>query len=136
MLLWVLLFLFLEGCWLYCLVDAALTPAEEYRGLPKTRWIGIIVATFIVGAIAWLVARRRSGWSRSWVADPARHLTLASMDDLTWYPGTAPDGAIARHPAGRSRQAGLTEVCCPDDDPEFLRLLDSRIRGTSTDAGD
>ena len=54
----VLFVLFLAGCWLYCLADAALTPAVEYRGLSKSTWIYIISATFIVGALAWLIARR------------------------------------------------------------------------------
>ena len=53
----VLLTLFMVGCWLYCLSDAALTPAVAYRGLPKRAWIAIIVATFILGAIAWLLAQ-------------------------------------------------------------------------------
>ena len=54
----VLFVLFLAGCWLYCLTDAALTPAVEYRGLSKSTWICIISATFIAGALAWLIARR------------------------------------------------------------------------------
>ena len=40
----VLFVLFLAGCWLYCLTDAALTPAVEYRGLSKSTWICIISA--------------------------------------------------------------------------------------------
>ncbi len=143
MLLSVVLFvLFLAGCWLYCLTDAALTPAREYRGLPKAAWVGIISATFIVGAMAWLVARRRSWRTRSWSVYQAGPGALGSpLDtDLTWYPRwTAADDAIARHPAGRSRKAargGWTAPRGPDDDPEFLRLLDRRIRGTSADAGE
>ena len=54
----VLFVLFLAGCWLYCLTDAALTPARSFRGLPKRAWIIIIAATFIVGAIAWIFSRR------------------------------------------------------------------------------
>jgi len=135
----VLFVLFLAGCWLYCLTDAALTPASEFRRLTKGAWIGIIAATFIAGAIAWLITRR------SWRAKslPDSHtalLTLASHDepDFTWHTRwTAADDAIARHPAGRSRMPvdGLIPKG-PDDDPDFLRLLDQRIRGTSADAGD
>jgi len=140
----VLFVLFLAGCWLYCLADAALTPAAEYRGLPKAAWIAIITATFIVGALAWFVARRPQR-ARSWATGHpgyAEYVPLPDLDDddFTWYAHqTAADEAIARHPAGRSRNAaldGLTVPKGPDDDPEFLRQLDRRIRGTSADAGE
>jgi hypothetical protein len=132
----VLFVLFLAGCWLYCLTDAALTPAREYRGrLPKRTWIFLITATFIIGAIAWLIARR--AWRASpWTSSQAL-LTLASHgdEDFTWYERwTAADDAIARHPAGRSRNTagdGCTVPKGPDDDPEFLRQLGHHIRGTS-----
>jgi len=162
----VLFVLFLAGCWLYCLTDAALTPATEYRGLPKAAWIGIIAATFIVGAIAWLVARR-SARTQSWATGYVGRATLVDPADTdpTWYPywvaadladsagaadaqdadaadtdaaDTDAAAAVARHPAGRSRKAraGRHIPLGPDDDPEFLRHLDSRIRGTSSDPGE
>jgi hypothetical protein len=138
--------LFLAGCWLYCLTDAALTPAAEYRGLPKAAWIGIIAATFIVGAIAWLIARR-SARTQSWATAYVGRATLVDPADTdpTWYPywvaadvADSADAAAARHPAGRSRktQGGRSIPVGPDDDPEFLRQLDSRIRGTSSDPGE
>ena len=137
----VLLILFLDGCWLYCLVDAALTPAAEYRGLRKAAWIGIIAVTFIVGAIAWLVGRHRSRRTRAWVTGHAGRVTLATPGNagFTWYQGAAADEAIARHPASRGRHVflrGWTAARGPDDDPEFLRLLERQIRGTSADAGE
>jgi hypothetical protein len=145
----VLFVLFLAGCWLYCLTDAALTPAAEYRGLPKAAWIGIIAATFIVGAIAWLVARRAAR-AQTWPTFYAGRATLVDPADTdpSWYPHwvaadvadapDAADAAVARHPAGRSRKTrdGRPIPIGPDDDPEFLRQLDSRIRGTSSDPGE
>ncbi len=137
----VLFVLFLAGCWLYCLTDAALTPAREFRRLPKATWIAIIALTFIAGAIAWLIARR-SWRARSLPASTAALLPLASQGDadFNWYTRwTAADDAIARHPAGRSRKPaadGGPAHKGPDDDPDFLRLLDQRIRGTSADAGE
>src|SRR5215472_17723924 len=104
--------LFLAGCWLYSLTDAALTPAAEYRGLPKAAWIAIIAATFIVGAIAWLVARR-SARAQSWATAYVGRATLVDPADTdpTWYPywvaadvADSADAAAARHPAGRSRK--------------------------------
>jgi ABC-type nickel/cobalt efflux system permease component RcnA len=136
----VLFVLFLAGCWLYCLTDAVLTPAREYRGLRKSTWLSIIAMTFIVGAIAWLIVRR-SWRSRSWQADHDAFVTLASHGDgdVAWDTHwTAADDAVARHPAGRSRKAGADGPALkgPDDDADFLRLLDHRIRGTSADAGE
>jgi len=161
----VLFVLFLDGCWLYCLADAALTPAEEFPGLSKITWLCIIVATFIVGAIAWLIARR--SWpARSWAAsqgtrpasptssdtDPAWFANWMAFDgnDGTGNDGAGTDGtgndgagatdaAVARHPAGRSKKAaqeGWIAPKGPDDDVEFMRLLDRRIHGTSPDSGE
>ena len=59
MLLSVALFtLFMTGFWLYCLTDAILTPAAEFRSLPKPAWIVVITVTFVGGAIAWLIVRQ------------------------------------------------------------------------------
>jgi hypothetical protein len=125
--------LFLAGCWLYCLADAALTPADEYPGWPKRDWVVIIAVTFIVGALAWLIARRRSR-ARHWPPATLDHLLVRLGEaNITWYPhpplaGTA-DAALARHPAGRSRMTGGQVPVGPDDDPEFLRQLTRRIQG-------
>lgn len=110
----VLFALFLAGCWLYCLTDAALTPAAEFPGLPKPVWIAVIVLTFILGAIAWYITRKL--WRiRYWPASPA-----------------GPADALARHPASRSRNTPRrTAPIGPDDDPEFLRMLDRLISGSS-----
>jgi hypothetical protein len=138
----VLFVLFLAGCWLYSLTDAALTPARDFPGLSKPAWISIISTTFIFGAVAWLIARRSFATDKSWTTNQAGRPTLAgpSDTDFGWYTQwTAADDAIARHPAGRSRKAGAngwTIPKGPDDDPEFLRQLDHRIKGTSADAGE
>jgi hypothetical protein len=138
----VLFVLFLAGCWLYSLTDAALTPARDFRGLSKPAWISIISTTFIIGAVAWLIARR-SRATKSWATSQPGRTTLAagpSDEDFGWYTQwTAADDAIARHPAGRSRKAdanGWTMPKGPDDDPDFLRQLDHRIKGTSADTGE
>jgi hypothetical protein len=130
--------LFLAGCWLYCLTDAALTPAGEYAGWAKRTWIVVIAVTFIAGAIAWLIARRHSR-AMHWPPTAVDHLTLVSLGDglgganITWYPDrqtpNAADAALARHPAGRSRMLGRQAPIGPDDDPEFLRQLAKRIQG-------
>ena len=129
----VLFVLFLAGCWLYCLTDAALTPAAEFPGMRKPVWITAIAVTFIVGAIAWVIARKR--WRAGY-----RPLRSAAHPSLTgWhYPETADTAfrgaprdaaeALARHPATRSKNTPAVPIG-PDDDPEFLRELAQRIRG-------
>jgi hypothetical protein len=110
----VLFVLFLAGCWLYCLTDAALTPAAEFPGLRKGVWVTAIAATFILGALAWVIVR--------YVYRPAR-----SIDAIL-----ATEVALARHPASRARQADSSVQALPigpDDDPEFLHRLAERIRG-------
>lgn len=115
----VLFVLFLAGCWLYCLTDAALTPSSAFPGLRKQVWIAIISVTFILGAVAWVIARYRSRSTRavdSFLAAEAR----------------------ARHPASRSRLADPSFRALPvgpDDDPEFLLSLDRFISGPS-DSGE
>ena len=131
--------LFLVGFWLYCLTDAVLTPAPEFRGLSKPSWIAIIVVTFVIGAIAWLAARR-------WVRDAA-----APADVMPWRPGDFADGgyvraagfwgfddAVAVSQAGRAWLADSGRPAArppapmgPDDDPEFLQALEQAIRGNS-----
>ena len=108
----VLFVLLLAGCWLYCLTDAALTPAAAFPGVRKQAWIAIISVTFILGAVAWVIARYRTRSTR------AVDLFLASE-------------ALARHPASRARQADPSYQPLPvgpDDDPEFLQVLADRIR--------
>jgi hypothetical protein len=118
--------LFMVGFWLYCLTDAILTPAAECRGLPKPAWIAVITVTFIGGAIAWLILREP--------AYTVSALPAADPDDACSRAGrwTRADDAVARHPAGRARVTGLVRAAPrgPDDDPEFLRALDRRIRGS------
>ena len=108
--------LFLAGCWLYCLTDAALTPAAEYRRLPKAAWLGIIAATFIVGAIAWLLARR-SARTRSWATGYVGRATLVDPADTdpTWYPNweSAMSAATQFGYQVGSVSAGSTSVARP-----------------------
>jgi hypothetical protein len=126
--------LFLLGFWLYCLTDAILTPVTECRGLSKPAWIAVISVTFVVGAIAWLIARRpvRNSYPQftplpEW--DPDTWEDDGSFLSLRW---TDSDDAVARHPAGRARfsdpDATRPQPKGPDDDLEFLRALDRAIR--------
>jgi hypothetical protein len=137
----VLFVLFLAGCWLYCLTDAALTPAEEFPGWRKRTWLVVIAVTLIAGAIAWLIARRNVRPEDQWTSS-ATHLIIVDHDNPNvvwlspWTPESAADAAQARHPSTRSMRAERSDWVPPkgpDDDPEFLRQLAERIHGTPTD---
>jgi hypothetical protein len=152
----VLFILFLAGCWLYCLADAALMPAEAFPGWRKRTWIVVISVTLIAGAIAWMIARRN--WrSQHWRSADAANLMIIdrSGPNVVWYPHPptepsnpsnpsaptdpahpteiAADAALSRHPSGRRGRSGGTAANGPDDDPEFLRQLAQRIHGSPTD---
>jgi hypothetical protein len=122
--------LFMMGFWLYCLTDAILTPASEFRGMPKPAWIAVITLTFIGGAVAWLIVREP-------LSSPVS--PLASAPHRRYFrrgQWTDADDAVARHPAGRARTSATTAPAGPDDDPEFLRALDRAIRGNSQAGGE
>jgi hypothetical protein len=97
------------GVWLYCLFEVLSTDEGDARNLPKFAWFLIVLVGFDLGAIAWLLFGRRRGYV---TAD----VTAWPPDFLLSRDGGAPDPS-APAPLG------------PDDDPEFLRQLDRRLRG-------
>jgi hypothetical protein len=137
----VLFILFLAGCWLLCLTDVATTPAAEFPGLSKRGWIALIAVTFTAGAIAWYVTRTRRRL-RCWPRTLASHVSMGGYYyDAGLHQGrpmTAAEAALARHPASQARRAEgpvRPVPIGPDDDPEFLRMLD-RLIGGSSDASE
>jgi hypothetical protein len=107
-----LLALFLVGCWLYCLLDAVLTPARECPGLPKPAWVGVIAVTWVAGAFAWLIALRLN-----------RDQALGSGPRPDSGPGRADqDDARGVRPGHRAVASG------PEDDPDFIRALAAALR--------
>jgi len=125
--------LFMLGFWLYCLTDAVLTPASEFRRMPKPTWITIISLTFIGGAIAWLIIREPPHYSSPpprWDRDPGDPGAPGDPgeDYFRTESWADADDPVARHPAGWTKVAAPRG---PDDDPEFLRALDRSIRGSS-----
>jgi hypothetical protein len=149
--------LLISGCWLYCLVDVALTPGNECRGLPKAAWVVIVAGTFAIGAVVWLAVRRPARMTSAAAppgGDPGRpapfrpegrgrSVPRSGRPDLHGWDGPDVAGsleaeaALLRHPAGRSRSCGSSgrpRPRGPDDDPGFLRSLDRAIHGA--EAGD
>ncbi|GAA4181264.1 hypothetical protein GCM10022252_05370 [Streptosporangium oxazolinicum] len=84
--------------WLYCLFDVITTPDEESRNLPKLLWVLIVVLMPIAGGAFWLLLGR-------------------------------PTGPRAPRPLPpENRQPRPEAPKGPDDDPDFLKDLDRRLR--------
>jgi hypothetical protein len=97
------------GIWLYCLFEVLSTDEGDTRYLPKFAWFMIVLLGFDLGAAAWLVFGRRRGFVTA---------------DVTAWP---PDYLLSGE--GERRERGGPAPLGPDDDPEFLRQLDRRLRG-------
>jgi hypothetical protein len=137
----VLLVLFAAGVWVYGLIDVMVTPQSELRSLTTMSWAVLVTVLPVIGAVAWLLGGRPA---RGWRAPMApRHLAGSSR--------IGPQEAIRRHPSGRSSEPGPAaqpqgQPLCPaadgnrpigpDDDPEFLRELDRRLRGSQENEND
>ncbi|HEX2316091.1 MAG TPA: PLDc N-terminal domain-containing protein [Thermomonospora sp.] len=97
--LYVLLGLITVGVWLFCLFDVLTTDENDVRLLPKFGWFLLVLLGFLVGSALWLLAGR---------------------------PRVPAGPSGPRPPSPGPRPAPPRG---PDDDPDFLRGLDRRIRG-------
>ncbi|MFC0552019.1 PLDc N-terminal domain-containing protein [Planotetraspora thailandica] len=101
----VILGLALLAFWLYCLFDVITSPEQEVRRLPKVLWVVIVVLLAALGGLLWvLLGRPRQGDS------------VAGM-----YGGYGMAEHLSPAPEAEAPRG-------PDDDPEFLRSLDRRLR--------
>ena len=99
----------LTAVWIYCLLDVIMTDEHRIRNLSKATWVVIVLFTFEVGAVAWLVAGRPQG--------PARSLP---------YKGNAGYPEYDR--------PGRFVATNPDDDAEFLRRVRERAEAQRQEA--
>lgn len=98
----VLIGLAIVAFWLYTLFDVITTPEEEARNVPKALWVIVILLAPVVGGVFWLLFGRPSA---------------EQYDARTGKPGASkPVPGPAVPPRG------------PDDDPDFLRDLNRRLR--------
>ncbi|GLY88582.1 PLD nuclease N-terminal domain-containing protein [Actinoallomurus iriomotensis] len=97
------------GIWLYCLFEVLSTDEGHTRHLPKFAWFLIVLLGFELGAVAWLLFGRRRGF--------------VTADVTAWPPDFLLSGEGSRDEPAAPGPLG------PDDDPEFLRQLDRRLRG-------
>ncbi|MCQ4081237.1 PLD nuclease N-terminal domain-containing protein [Streptomyces sp. RB6PN25] len=94
--------LMLLAVWIYAFVDCLGTPYGQIRHLPKPAWVIVILlfGPVLVGPVAWLVAGRPR--SRARRHDPLHDEHVPPAEPVHWV--------------------------APDDNPEFLRSLDERLR--------
>jgi hypothetical protein len=111
-----ILFLVALAVWLYCLLDAITADGGQVRGLPKGVWVVVLLVTFEIGAVAWLLwgrPRERGGTAPRSGGRPR----LGSSGRTAW---PARPGGPPQRPPGFGRSGPPP----PDDDPEFLARLD------------
>jgi hypothetical protein len=101
------------GIWLFCLFEVLSTDEGDIRHLPKFVWFVIVLFGFDLGALAWLLFGRPGGFVTAGVTAWPPDYLLSSEGDG--------DGPAAERPEPAPMG--------PDDDPEFLRRLDRRLRG-------
>ncbi len=87
---------------IYCVLNVLTTPEAEIRNLPKVGWLVLVLLFPLVGGIAWLVAGRPQGPSRS-------------------LPYKGNQGIPAEYD-----RPGRASAHAPDDDAAFLRSLKER----------
>ena len=92
--------------WVYCLLEVIMTDESRIRNLSKTTWIMIVLLTFEVGAVAWLVAGRPTTQPR----------------DLPYKGNTG--RPVPRYP--EYDRPGRFAATNPDDDEAFLRQVRER----------
>lgn len=136
-----ILFVAMLAIWLYCLLDAITSDETQVRSLPKVLWVLILLFTFEVGVVLWLLlgrprqADRPAGGSASradrrdpWSGWPRTRGRAAGGPGGTAGPGApgGPGGPGGPDPLGTlgapSGRGGRNRPA-PDDDPEFLARL-------------
>jgi hypothetical protein len=98
--------------WLFCLFDVLTTDEVDVRRLPKFGWFLIVLLTMNFGSIAWLLFGRPR--------DPRIELERRGLERTS-------ERGSARTPPAEPVSLDLPRG--PDDDPDFLKSLDRRIRG-------
>ncbi|WP_369391177.1 PLD nuclease N-terminal domain-containing protein [Streptomyces sp. CG1] len=101
-------FLLVLALWIYAFVDCLNTPDEEVRHLPKLAWVVIILlfGEVLVGPVAWLIT------------------------------GRARQAAAGGSGASEPHRDAPARWVAPDDNPEFLKSLDTNSRDNSRDTDD
>jgi hypothetical protein len=101
--------LILFGLWIFCIIDVITTDESRVRNLPKAVWVLIVLFTFDVGSIVWLVA------GHPWPSGASRSLP---------YKGNTGQPPVSRFP--EYDRPGRFAATNPDDDEAFLAQVRDR----------
>lgn len=97
--------------WIYCLLDVIMADEHRIRNLPKLTWVMIVLFTYEIGAVAWLVAGRPQSAPRS----------------LPYKGNTG-------SPYPEYDRPGRFVATNPDDDEAFLRQVRERAEAQRQEA--
>ncbi|GAA4698149.1 Phospholipase_D-nuclease N-terminal [Promicromonospora umidemergens] len=115
----ILLILVVVGLMAYALADVWSADEDERGGLPRWLWVLLIVLLPLLGAISWIVVRVTARRNNAGPSGPGRG-------------SSRPTPPSPRSPRpGPRRPAGPV---APDDDPEFLWLLEQEKRKREREA--
>ncbi|MEO9137608.1 MAG: PLDc N-terminal domain-containing protein [Jatrophihabitans sp.] len=106
--------------WVFCIIDAVTTPADQVRTLPKLVWIVVVVLLVDIGSIAWLLA------GRPWAQPAAQRASGAPRSPGSAFGGGTAGGARPSS-FGMSVRKPARRPSNPDDDEEFLAALTQRV---------
>jgi 4-amino-4-deoxy-L-arabinose transferase-like glycosyltransferase len=113
-----------------CLIEVAVAPDHEVRGLAKHWWVLLLVFGSVLGVAAWLIAGRPRARSRARMSRSYRGGVsyLSHEDALRRHPAGQGAERGFSSPPGQTVQAGVSvRPMGPDDDPAFLEELARRI---------
>jgi hypothetical protein len=125
------------GLTLYALLDVLLGDATDQRALPKPAWVLVVLIVPVVGPVAWFVLGRPTGDTSGRGAPAASRRPGPDdprRDHPAWGPGPrdrTPRRNVAPRTGGGRRPGRAPRG--PDDDPDFLRELDERLRRQGDD---
>lgn len=111
------------GLMLYCIVDIVSTPSSAVRIMPKLPWAIVVLFLPLIGSAAWLLAGRPLDAGLA-PGSTSRH---SASDGAERPPRGGRNGGSAPEPPPRPRG--------PDDDPDFLRRINDRLRRERPDDG-
>ena len=105
----------------YALVDVIQADEEDLHGIQKGFWILAIVFLPLAGSIAWIV-----------VSNGARRRRRSAGEQVTGFPAGQP--APARYPRRVRSWEQDPAPAGPEDDPEFLWLMEQARRKREREA--
>jgi len=118
-----------------CVIDIAMTPGNHFDVPSKKTWLVVALVFWVFGAATWLFIGRRDTRMRAACDEVSDGLMFGDEGGLWSSRGRATglrDRASVRRQERREMVTSASFVA-PDDNPDFLRELDRRIRDSRED---